>query len=223
MASHPHIVVFDIGNVLLDWDPRHLYRKLFDDPARMDHFLTQVWSPEWNRELDRGRPFAEAVEELAAAHPDFAGAIRAYDSRWPETVAGAIAGSVAILRALGDAGVPCYAITNFSQEKFAVARRLWPFLDDFHGVVVSGKERLLKPDPAIYRLFLARYGLSAEDCVFIDDNATNVAGARAIGMHGIVFHDPERLAQDLRALGLPLPGIGGAAAHATTDAKGHSQ
>lgn len=200
----PTIVVFDIGNVLLDWDPRHLYRKLFDDHDRMEWFLSEVCTPAWNIEQDRGRTFAEAVAELVTLHPHLENEIRAFDERWPETVSGVIEGSVDILETLRRGGVPDYAITNFSAEKFSVARGLWPFLDRFRDVIVSGEHRLLKPQAEIYRLLLERNGLAAGDCVFIDDSPKNVEGARGVGMHALHFTGPERLRADLAGLGFPV-------------------
>jgi HAD superfamily hydrolase (TIGR01509 family) len=200
----PSVVVFDVGNVLLRWDPRFLYRKLFADEARMEWFLREVWTHEWNLARDRGESFADGIAELVARHPDLADEIRAYDERWQETIPHAIEGSVEILQGLREAGVPLYAITNFSREKWAESRVRFPFLDDFLGVVVSAHERLVKPDPAIYRLFLERYRLEAPDCVFIDDSDKNVDGARAVGMHAVHFHDPGQLRTDLTALGFPV-------------------
>jgi len=202
--AQPSTVVFDIGNVLLDWDPRHLYRKMFDDPARMEWFLDTVCTPAWNIEQDRGRTFAEAVAELVALHPEHEAEIRAFDERWPETVSQVIAGSLDILETLRAKGVPNYAITNFSAEKFAHAREIWPFLDAFDGIVVSGEHRMLKPDAAIYRLLLDTHGLAAADCVFIDDSPKNVEGARAVGMHALHFTAPDRLRADLRGFGFPV-------------------
>ena len=203
MNTTPHIVVFDIGNVLLRWDPRHLYRALFDDEAQMEWFLAHVCDPAWNLEQDRGRTWAEAVEERIARHPEWASRIRAFDERWQETVPGAIEENVALVARLRAAGVPTYAITNFSREKFEESRRRFPWLDAFDGVVVSAVERLVKPDPAIYRLFLERYGLTAPDCVFIDDSEANVAGAQSVGMGAILYREPMDLAAALRRMGLP--------------------
>lgn len=204
MAQRPSIVVFDIGNVLLDWDPRHLYRRVFDDHARMEWFLSEVCTPAWNVEQDRGRSFAEAVAERIALFPDMAAEIRAYDERWLETLAGAIQGSVDILQRLRAAGVPNYAITNFSAEKFVDACLHYPFLTGFDGVIVSGQEKLLKPAHAIYHLLFDRYGLQAGDCVFIDDSEKNVVAAREVGMHAIHFTAPGPLRDDLAALGFPV-------------------
>jgi len=194
-------VVFDVGNVLLDWDPRHLYRKVFDDPERMEWFLNHVCTPAWNIEQDRGRSFEVAVAELVARHPEWETEIRAFDERWEETVAGEIAGSVALLAELkGKVGL--YAITNFSREKFAVSLERFPFLSVFDGVIVSAHEGLLKPDPAIYRLFLERYGRDAGRCLFVDDSQRNVEGALAAGMHAVHFRGAAELASDLARFGL---------------------
>ena len=194
-------IVFDIGGVLLDWDPRHLYRKLFADEAAREWFLAHVCTPDWNREQDRGRPWAEAVAGLAQAFPEWRAEIAAYDARWSETVAGPIEGSVDILRRLHADGAPLYAITNFSAEKFKLAQARFDFLSLWRGVIVSGEERLLKPDPAIYQLLLSRYGLAAARCLFIDDVQHNVDAARAIGMQAVRFVDPPTLRRDLAAAG----------------------
>jgi 2-haloacid dehalogenase len=206
MPHRPTSVVFDIGNVLIGWDPRHLYRKLFVDRAQdMEWFLANVCSDPWNLEQDRGRTFQEAVELLLRSQPEpLHDVIRAYDERWLEMLSGPIAGSVSILEALHAAHVPLYAITNWNQDKFREARVAYPFLEVFRGIVVSGDERLIKPDPAIYRVLIDRYDLRAEDCVFIDDSAKNVEGARAVGMHALRFESPERLADELRGLGFPV-------------------
>jgi 2-haloacid dehalogenase len=200
----PTTIVFDIGNVLIGWDPRALYRKIFDDPERMEWFLSEVCHHEWNLEQDRGRLFAEAVAERTAAFPHLAEEIRAYDERWPETVTGPIEGTVRILQDVRAAGIPNYAITNFSSEKFAVAQRMFPFLAGFDGIVVSGDEKLVKPDPAIYRVLLDRYGLHAGDCIFIDDSLANVEAARFVGMKAHHFTGPEALAEELSRQGFAL-------------------
>jgi 2-haloacid dehalogenase len=195
-------VVFDIGNVLLDWNPRYLYRKLFADEERMEWFLANICTPAWNLEQDRGRSFAAAVTELAASHPGWEAEIRAFDERWPETLAGEIAGSVELLARLKHNGVALYAITNFSREKFAETFERFTFLGDFKGIVVSGQEGLLKPDAAIYRLFLERYGLEAARCLFVDDSARNAEGARQIGMQAVHFVGAADLERHLARHGL---------------------
>ena len=203
MSSDPHIVVFDIGNVLLRWNPRHLYRTVFEDEAQMEWFLDHICDPAWNLEQDRGRTWAEAIEERIARHPEWASQIRAFDQRWQEMVPGAIEENVALVARLRAAGVPTYVITNFSREKFEESRHRFRWLDTFEGVVVSGIEGLVKPDPAIYRLFLERYGLRAPDCIFIDDSQANAAGARSVGMHAVLYREPMDLAAALRRMGIP--------------------
>lgn len=200
----PTTVVFDIGNVLLRWDPRHLYRTVFDDEERMEWFLANVCTSAWNVEQDRGRDWDEAVALLVKDHPTHEPAIRAFHERWHETVAGTYEDNVALLDRLRQAGVPTYCITNFSGPKFREAQVRFPFLATFDGIIVSGDERLLKPDPAIYRLLLSRYGLEAEDCLFIDDSPANVEGARSVGMHAIRFVDDMDLAAELRARGFAM-------------------
>ncbi|MDJ1157653.1 HAD family phosphatase [Chelatococcus sp. SYSU_G07232] len=203
--SPARIVVFDIGNVLIEWDPRHLYRKIFGgDEGKVEAFLGTVCTPAWNLEQDRGRRWADAVAELSAAFPQWRAEIAAYDERWHEMVPGAIQGTVAILDRLRSAGVPTYAITNFSDEKFVEARLRFPFLEGFEGIVVSAEVGLLKPDLAIYSLFLDRYGLAAGDCIFVDDSPRNVAAARAVGMHAHHFTTPDAFAAELRAHGFPV-------------------
>jgi len=197
-------VVFDLGGVLVDWDPRYLYRKIFDDEAAMERFLSEVCHPEWHRAMDGGRPLHEATESLCAEHPAFEAEIRAYGGRWPEMLAGAIDGTVALLDKLHAAGVPLYAITNWSADTWGHALDRFAFLDRFRDVIVSGREKLLKPQPEIYRLLLDRHGLPAAGCLFIDDVPANVEGARSVGMNAVLFTSPDVLAHDLRAHGLPL-------------------
>jgi len=196
------IPVFDVGGVLLDWDPRHLYRKIFADEAAMEAFLATVCPPSWNRELDAGVPFGDAVAARIAAFPEWEPEIRAYDTRWQEMVAGPIPGTVRCLRALKAAGHPLYAISNFSAEKFALERQRWDFLSLLEGVVLSADIGILKPAADIYRHFCRTYGVVPDRCLFIDDKAENVTGAEAIGMHGHHFHSPQRLEDNLRARGL---------------------
>jgi 2-haloacid dehalogenase len=197
-------VVFDIGNVLIEWDPQHLYRRLIPDAAERTRFLAEVCTVAWNLEQDRGRSWAEAVAERTALFPEHAALIAAYDSGWQEMVPGPIAGSVAILDELEAAGVPLYAITNFSAEKFVDAVARFPFLNRFRGTVVSAHEGLLKPDPAIYRLCCARHGLDPAACLFIDDSPDNVLGARRAGLQAVRFTGADALRRELRAHGLPL-------------------
>jgi 2-haloacid dehalogenase len=200
----PTQIVFDIGNVLIEWDPRHLYRKLFDDHDKMEWFLANVFTMDMNRECDRGLLFADAVEQVVARYPEWHKEIRAFDHRWAEMVPGAIEGTVELLAEIRRKKIPDHAITNFSHEKFALARQRFDFLNGFKLTIVSGEEQLLKPDAAIYHLFLERAGLKAADCVFIDDTLANVTAAQSIGMYAIHFKDPVQLRSDLRQLGFHL-------------------
>lgn len=198
----PTIVVFDLGKVLLDWDPRYLYRRIFADAAEMEAFLADVCTSEWVLEADRGRPFAQGCAELAARFPHYAEPIRAFDERWQEMLVGEIEGAVALKRRLQARGAPLYAISNFSREKFAETAVRFPVVTEFLGIVVSAHEGLVKPDPAIFRLFLDRYGLNAAQCLFIDDSLANVRAARSVGMQATHFTTPEALEAELRGFGL---------------------
>jgi 2-haloacid dehalogenase len=201
-------VVFDLGGVLIDWDPRYLYRKLLADEAAVEEFLATVCTPEWNAELDRGRPFAEGVAELVERHPEHAAAIAAYHERWPEMLAGDLPGSVAVLADLRAAGVPLYALTNWSAETFAITRERFEWLDWFDGLLVSGEERMTKPDPAFFQLLLDRFGLDPGATVFVDDSEANVAAARELGIDAVRFTGPDQLRRELsarRILARPAP------------------
>ncbi|TMJ38290.1 MAG: HAD family phosphatase [Alphaproteobacteria bacterium] len=206
MTVRPTTVVFDIGNVLIAWDPRNLYRRFFKGREEdMEWFLSNVCTPAWNVEQDRGRSFADAVELLVKEHPpELHPMIRAFDTDWHETISGPIHGSVDILKALKRNNVPVFAITNWNQDKFREARKRFDFLNSFDGIMVSGDERLLKPDREIFELFYARYGVKPETAVFIDDSLRNVEGARAAGMHALHFTSADTLARDLRELGFPV-------------------
>jgi 2-haloacid dehalogenase len=195
-------VVFDIGNVLVQWEPRALYRKIFASEAEVEWFIANVCTNDWNLEQDRGRSFADAVIEATARFPEHAEAIAAYDLRWHETVLGPIDGSVQFLGELQARGTPLYAITNFNQDKFKETLRRFAFLGTFRDIVVSGDARVIKPDAAIYRLLLERNGLDAASCVFIDDSEKNVRGAEAVGMKGLHFTTPEALRAELGGMGL---------------------
>ena len=195
-------IVFDIGNVLLHWDPKVLYRKIFASEEEVEWFLTHVCPPSWNLEQDKGRSFEDAVAEATSRHPDHAEAIAAYHLRWPETLTHVIHGTVTILEDLDDKGAPLYAITNWNQDKFRETKARFDFLNRFRDIVVSGDEGLIKPDPAIYHVLLERNGLEASRCLFIDDSPKNVAGAEAVGMTGHLFTTPEALRERLKAEGL---------------------
>ena len=194
--------VFDLGGVLIDWDPRYLYRKLLADEAAVEEFLATVCTPEWNAEQDRGRPFAEGIAELVERHPAHAAAIAAYHERWPEMLGGDIPGAVELLAELRATGLPLYALTNWSAETFALARERFEFLDWFDGLLVSGEERMTKPDPAIFQLLLDRFGLDPEETVFVDDSPANVAAARRLRIDAVRFTGHGQLRRELAARGL---------------------
>jgi 2-haloacid dehalogenase len=199
------VVAFDLGGVLIDWNPRYLYRKIFgSDEAGMEMFLSEVCTPVWNARFDAGRPFAEGVAELMREHPDQADAIEAYRSRWDEMLGGAFTDTVQVMRELRRASVPVYALSNWSRETYAATRDRFPFLDEFDGVLISGDVGIGKPDPAIFREFLGRFGLVAESTVFIDDSSANVAVARSMGIEAIQFRSAGQVRRDLISRGFPL-------------------
>ncbi len=198
-------IIFDLGGVLIDWDPRHLYRKIFDDEAAMERFLQEVTTPEWNEEQDAGRPLAEATEGLLRQHPQYETEIRAFYGRWPEMLNGPIEGSLDILEALyRQDSHRLYALTNWSAETFPVAQARYAFLQWFEGILVSGKEKLKKPDPRIFQLLLDRYDIDAPRSLFIDDNLRNVEAARAVGISAIHFQGPDQLRTALAERGVIL-------------------
>lgn len=197
-------VVFDLGGVLVDWNPRYLYRKIFGTEAEVEEFLERVCTPAWNAEQDRGRPWAEAVRLLQGKFPHYAREIEAYHLRWSETLAGDLPESVAILSQLRQAPVRLLALTNWSAETFPVARERFPFLRWFEGIVVSGEEEMIKPDAEIFELLCRRYRVRPERAVFIDDSARNVQAAQALGFHGIHFTGTASLREGLRALGMQV-------------------
>lgn len=199
----PKNVIYDLGGVLLDWDPRHLYRKLFNgDAAGMERFLGEVATMPWHLQHDAGRPFAETTAELKLKHPGHDALIDAFASRHEEMFAGTIAGSVALLERLAATGVPLYAITNFPAETFPMAERKFPFLSLFRDIAVSGRERVMKPSAELFNILLRRNNLTATDSVFIDDSIKNVDAARALGIHAIHFKSTDALEQELRGLGV---------------------
>lgn len=193
-------VVFDLGGVLIDWDPRHLYRQLFADTEDMERFLAEVATVEWNRTLDAGRSWTEAVDELVAAHPERRALIEAYHARWPEMLGGEIEGTVGVLAEVRAAGLPVYALSNWASTTFQVTRDRFPFLDWFDGVVISGEVGAAKPDNRIFEALIERYDLVPERAVFIDDLPANVQAAEAMGFRTIRFQGADELRRSLTAL-----------------------
>jgi 2-haloacid dehalogenase len=200
--GRPRAVVFDLGGVLLDWNPRYLYRKLFDDEAEMERFLDEVCTMEWHHAHDLGIPPEQTVPPLIAEHPEYAEHIWAWPERSEEMLSGPIEESVEILSALKEQGVPLYALTNMETWTYPGRRDRYPFLRWFDGTVVSGFERVAKPDPRIFELLLDRFDLTAASTLFIDDSAKNVATARDMGLQGIEFESPAALRDALVAAGL---------------------
>jgi 2-haloacid dehalogenase len=195
------VVVFDLGGVLIDWNPRYLYRQLIEDEAAMELFLSEVCHATWNEEQDRGRTFADAIEEAVLRHPSERALIEAYHHRWEEMLAGPIDGTVAILQELRENGTELHALTNWSAEKFPIARERYAFLTWFESILVSGEHGLIKPDPEIFALLLGRIGRKAADCIYIDDNPRNVEASAALGFDAVRFASPEQLRRDLVARG----------------------
>ena len=195
-------VVFDLGGVLIDWNPRYLFRKLLPDEAAIDRFLQTVCTPAWNAKQDAGRPFSEGVAELQAQWPEHAALIEAYHTRWIEMIGGPISETVDLLESLHRRGMPLYALTNWSAETFPLVRPLYAFFDRFAGIVVSGEEKLIKPDPAFYRILFNRYALRPERLVFIDDSEPNVETAGALAMDAIHYTSSAALRAALQARNL---------------------
>lgn len=198
-------VVFDLGNVLIRWDPRLLYRQLLPDDDAVEEFFAEVDFAAWNHAQDAGRPFAQAVAEHAARFPHRRGLLAAYQERFAETLGGAIEGSVAILEELRERKVRLLALTNWSAELFPVARENFDFLKIFEGIVVSGEEGVAKPDPRAFALLLERHGVDPARAVFVDDAPRNVAAAADAGLTALRFTAPAVLRAELVGLGL-LPG-----------------
>jgi 2-haloacid dehalogenase len=201
-SRRPTRVVFDLGNVLIHWDPRLVYDTIFPTTAEVDDFFSRVLPPEWNRAQDGGRTWREAEAVQIALFPTYANEIKAFRARWREMVPYPIGGTLRILERLKALKVPLYAITNFASDTFREAKTIYPFLNDsFIDTVVSGDEKLLKPGPEIFEVLLKRQKLDAADCVFIDDSRANVEAASRLGFQALHFTTPEAFAKDLRVLG----------------------
>ena len=180
-------IIFDFGGVLVDWNQRYFYKDYFKNDEEMEYFLANVCTSEWNSEFDRGVSFAEGIRNLQARHPEYAEAIGLYREGWEKMLGGEFPDTVELLREMKDRGYAVYGLTNWSAETIGIAYARFGFFKLFDGIVVSGEEKMIKPDPGIYRLLLDRYGLRPEECVFIDDNAANVEAARKLGIHAIRF------------------------------------
>lgn len=201
--TNKKVVIFDLGNVLIRWDPRNLYRSYFGtNQSEMEWFLTHVCNASWNEMHDAGRLFADGIRELSQTFPHYSAHIEAYFARWPEMLGGPIEANVRILRTLKSQGLPVYALTNWSHETFPFARERYDFLSLFDGIVMSGEERLIKPDPRFYQLLLGRYQLNAGECVFIDDSLANIQAAKSLGIATIHYHAACDVQAALESLGI---------------------
>ena len=195
-------VVFDLGGVLIDWNPRYLYRKIFSDDNEMEYFLREICSLEWNERQDEGRDWALAVTDLSQAHPNYREQIFAYHERWTEMIKGEFAGTVEVLKSLKAKGLPLFALSNWSEEKFPYALSRFDFLRQFNDILLSGRERLKKPDSRFYRLLIERHALDPSRTVFIDDLARNTEAAEKLGFQTVHFRSPDQLREALAELGL---------------------
>lgn len=196
-------IIFDLGGVLIDWNPEYVFRQVFQEEAEMRYFFDHICTHDWNIQQDAGRPLAEATEWLVEKHPEYESQIRDYYGRWEEMLGGPIEETVQILEELrAKKEHRLYALTNWSAETFPVALERYDFLHYFEGIVVSGVERLIKPDPRIYELLIQRYEVQAHQAIFIDDNFKNAAGAGAVGLHAIHFQHPAQLRSELEQRGI---------------------
>lgn len=192
-------VVFDIGNVLVRWNPRNLFRKTMKDEARMERFLSAALSMDFVSLTDIAADFSKAVKERAKAFPEFAHELHLFDERWVETIGGPIEENVALMRRLKAAGRPVYALSNFATVKFAIARQMYAFLNEFDDAVISGHVGVVKPDPRIFEILFDRVGKRPEELVFIDDSPKNIEAARALGMPAIHYRPGVDLESELAA------------------------
>ncbi len=193
-------IIFDFGGVLLDWNPRYLYKSYFNNDEEMEHFLADICNGEWNIKQDAGRPFAEAVKELQAKFPEYAEAIQMYDDDWEKMLKCELPGSIDLLKELKSMGYGIYGLTNWSAEKIGYAFANYSFFSLFDGIVVSGVEKVVKPDRKIYEILLERYSLKPGECVFIDDNQDNVDMAKVLGINAIRFDNIGNVKEHLETL-----------------------
>jgi 2-haloacid dehalogenase len=200
MAIKYNTVVFDFGGVLIDWDRRYLYKKVFEDEEEMEWFLRNVCSDGWNNLQDEGIPFSESIPELQMEFPEYCDKIAMYESRWSEMVGGEISGSVEILREIQAKNFLVYGLTNWGADTFPIVLKQFEFLRNLDGIVVSGDEKKVKPYPEIYQILIDRYQIKPESCIFIDDNYVNIESAKKIGFKAIQFVSPKSLREHLMLL-----------------------
>jgi len=195
-------IIFDLGNVFINWEPHNLYKRFFSDPKEVDRFLEEIQFAEWNACQDAGRPFHEGVRELSARFPQYADLIQAYDTHWAESMTTTNDETIKIARQLKESGWPLYLLSNFSIEKFNLIRGQYDFLGIFDDLIISGEQRMIKPDPAIFRLTIKRINRKANECLFIDDSLINIQTAKAMGFQTIHYQSPTQLTQELRSLSI---------------------
>jgi 2-haloacid dehalogenase len=196
-------VAFDLGGVLIDWNPRHLYRQLFSDPGEMEDFLARICTPDWHREHDLGADITASCQRLAALHPGYRQMIMAWAERGEEMAAGQLDQAVRVLSELKRAGTRCYTLSNMEPHAFTIRAARYPFMTWFDGHVISGIEGVAKPDPRIFEILLDRYRLASGATVFMDDSPRNVEAACALGINAVHYTGAKQLRQELRALGIP--------------------
>jgi 2-haloacid dehalogenase len=201
MTPHIKVIIFDYGNVLLEWNPRYVYQKYFpNDPDGMEDFLEEVDFMNWNAQQDKGRSFAEGVAVLSEKFPHYAQLIRAYHDNWIDSIGTSYTGTVKIMKQLKQAGYPIYGLSNWSAETFPYAREKYDFFDLLDDMVISGEVGHIKPDPEIFQILLEKIRRPAQECLFIDDSLSNINQAQKMGFATIHFHSPEQLATVLHDL-----------------------
>lgn len=203
-GSEVNAAVFDLGGVLIDWNPRHLYRRLFADPGEMEEFLTRICTEEWHRGHDLGEDIRESCQRLAGLHPGYRDMIMAWAERGEEMAPAPFDQTVEVLAELKAAGMRCYALSNMEPDVFTIRRARFPFMKWFDGYVISGIEGVAKPDLRIFEILLQRHGLEPQTTVFVDDSAQNVEAARALKIHAVQYTSAQRLRQELRLLGITV-------------------
>ena len=201
MPKTPNIV-FDLGNVLIDWDPRHLYRKLLGNETEVEWFLENVCNDEWNIKHDKGQSFDKGISELSKLYPQYTDLIKNWFDRWEEMLGGPMEDSVELLAELKKLGFPLYILSNWSAETYPKAEARYEFLKWFDGKIISGEVGKIKPDPEIFHILTNTYNLNPENSVFIDDKLINIEAANLIGFQGIHFKNAESLRNDLRKVKL---------------------
>lgn len=201
-AGSPRALLWDVGNVIVRWNPRTLFAKIFKEPAELDGFLSRVCTLDWHGETDRGLSFADNIARLTPLHPHYAEQIAAWWDRWPEMFSGAISETEAVMDELAGRGVAQFGLTNMSSESWPGVQAMSPVFRHFRDVIVSAEEKVIKPDRRIYEIALERTGLAPHDLLFVDDSAANIAAADAMGFHTHLFTDPATLRPMIQAHGL---------------------